>query len=84
MQYLSWLGKVLTGDLGTSARNQQPVTALLAQSVGATMQLAASAMIIALIIAIPVGIISAVKPGSLLDSVATTFARPESTGWLPT
>jgi len=74
LQYVSWLGKVVTGDLGTSARNQQPVTALLAQSVGATMQLAASAMVIALIIAVPVGIISAVKPGSLLDSVATTFA----------
>ncbi len=74
LQYVSWLGKVLTGDLGTSARNQQPVTALLAQSVGATVQLALSAMVIALVIAIPVGIISAVKPGTWIDSVATTFA----------
>jgi peptide/nickel transport system permease protein len=74
MQYLSWLGKVVTGDLGTSARNQQPVRALLAQSVGPTVQLAATAMAIALLIAIPIGIISAVRPGSWLDVIGTTFA----------
>lgn len=74
MQYLSWLGKVVVGDLGISARNQQPVTMLLAQSIGPTVQLAFTAMVIALIIAIPVGIISAVKPGSWLDVIATTFA----------
>ncbi len=74
LQYLSWLGKIVTGDLGTSARNQQPVTALLAQSIGPTMQLAFTAMLIALVIAVPVGIISAVKPGSWADSVGTVFA----------
>jgi peptide/nickel transport system permease protein len=74
MQYLSWLGKVAVGDLGISARNQQPVTVLLAQSIGPTVQLAFTAMVIALFIAIPVGIISAVKPGSWLDVIATTFA----------
>src|SRR3712207_2740923 len=61
LQYLSWLGKIVTGDLGTSARNQQPVTALLAQSIGPTMQLAFTAMLIALLIAVPVGIMSAVR-----------------------
>jgi peptide/nickel transport system permease protein len=74
MQYLSWLGKIVTGDLGTSARNSQPVTALLAQSIGPTVQLAFTAMLVALIIAIPVGIISAVKPGSWADIVGTVFA----------
>lgn len=74
MQYLSWLGKVVVGDLGISARNQQPVTLLLSQSIGPTVQLAFTAMVIALMIAIPVGIISAVKPGSWLDIIATTFA----------
>ncbi len=74
LQYLSWLGKIVTGDLGTSARNQQPVTALLAQSIGPTIQLALTAMLIALVIAVPVGIISAVKPGSWADTIGTTFA----------
>lgn len=74
LQYLSWLGKIVTGDLGTSARNQQPVTALLAQSIGPTMQLAFTAMLIALVIAVPIGIISAVKPGSWADVIGTVFA----------
>ena len=74
LQYLTWLGKIVTGDLGTSARNQQPVTALLAQSIGPTMQLALTAMLIALLIAVPIGILSAVKPGSLADTIGTTFA----------
>ena len=74
LQYLSWLGKIVTGDLGTSARNQQPVTALLAQSIGPTLQLALTAMLIALVIAVPIGIISAVKPGSWADTIGTVFA----------
>jgi peptide/nickel transport system permease protein len=74
LQYLSWLGKIVTGDLGTSARNQQPVTALLAQSIGPTLQLALTAMLIALTIAVPIGIISAIKPGSWADVVGTIFA----------
>jgi peptide/nickel transport system permease protein len=74
LQYLSWLGKILTGDLGTSARNQQPVTALLAQSIGPTVQLALTALLIALVIAVPIGIVSAVKPGSWADFIGTVFA----------
>lgn len=74
LQYTTWLGKIVTGDLGTSSRNQQPVTVLLAQSIWPTIQLAVTAMLIALVIAVPIGIISAIKPGSLADSVGTTFA----------
>ena len=74
LQYVTWLGKILSGDLGTSSRNQQPVTALLAQSIGPTLQLAFTAMLIALVIAVPIGIISAVKPGSWADTIGTVFA----------
>jgi peptide/nickel transport system permease protein len=74
LQYVTWLGKILTGDLGTSSRNQQPVTVLIAQSIGPTVQLAFTAMVIALIIAVPIGIISAVKPGSWADVIGTVFA----------
>jgi peptide/nickel transport system permease protein len=74
LQYLSWAGKVLLGDFGLSARNQQPVSLLISQALPATMQLAATAMVIALLIAVPVGIISAVRPNSKFDVLGTTFA----------
>src|SRR4026208_2209287 len=64
VQYLSWVSKMLVGDFGHSAHYQQPVTALVGQSIGPTFQLAVTAMLIALLIAIPIGIISAVRPGS--------------------
>jgi len=74
IQYASWLGRILTGDLGNSAHYQTPVSQLIGQSIGPTVQLAVSAMLIALIIAVPIGIISATRPGSWLDIVGTTFA----------
>jgi peptide/nickel transport system permease protein len=74
IQYASWLGRILAGDLGSSAHYQAPVTLLIAQSIGPTLQLAISAMFIALIISVPVGIISATRPGSWLDIIGTTFA----------
>src|SRR2546425_835533 len=74
LQYLSWAEKVATGDLGRSARSQQPVTWLIFQSIGPTVQLACSAMVIALLIALPIGVISAVRPGSWADLFGTLFA----------
>ncbi len=74
VQYASWLGRILTGDLGNSAHYQAPVTLLIAQSIGPTVQLALTAMLIALLISVPIGIISAARPGSWLDIVGTTFA----------
>ena len=74
VQYMSWVSKMLVGDFGNSAHYQQPVTALIGQSIGPTVQLAITAMIIALVIAVPIGIVSAVKPGSWLDVVGTTLA----------
>jgi peptide/nickel transport system permease protein len=74
VQYASWLGRILTGDLGISAHYSAPVTLLIAQSMGPTVQLTISAMLIALLISVPIGIISAARPGSWLDIVGTTFA----------
>jgi peptide/nickel transport system permease protein len=74
VQYLSWVSKMLVGDFGNSAHYQQPVTMLVGASIVPTVQLALMSMIIALVIAIPVGIISAVKPGSWLDVIGTTIA----------
>ncbi len=74
VQYLHWIGGVLQGDLGESMRIKQPVASLIADKLPVTLQLASMAMIFALLIGIPAGILSAVKKGSLWDTGANLFA----------
>ena len=64
VQYVDWASRVVRGDLGTSTRTQLPVSQLLVQRIGPTVQLSAMAMLLGVLVAIPVGIISAVKPNS--------------------
>ncbi|MDR2309906.1 MAG: ABC transporter permease [Brucellaceae bacterium] len=66
-QYTSWLGRILTGDFGVSIRTEKPVLDLIVQKLPVTLQLAAFAMIVALLIGVPSGIISAVRKGTLTD-----------------
>ncbi|ANF58151.1 ABC transporter permease [Halotalea alkalilenta] len=73
-QYLYWLGDVLRGDLGTSLRTNQPVTELILQKLPVTIQLAVMAMIFAVLIGIPAGIIAAVRKNTLLDYLANLVA----------
>ena len=61
VQYVYWVKGVLTGDLGESMRIKQPVLDLVLQKLPVTMQLASMAIVIALLIGITAGIISAVK-----------------------
>ncbi|MBK5926357.1 ABC transporter permease [Rhodobaculum claviforme] len=74
VQYLNWLGNVLRGDLGMSLRTRQPVTALIAEKLPVTFQLAVMAMLFAIVIGIPMGILSAVKKGTWLDYIANIIA----------
>lgn len=74
VQYGHWMAGVLTGDLGTSLRTNQPVTELIAQKLPVTIQLAVMAMIIAMLIGIPAGILSAVKKGGPVDHIANIVA----------
>jgi len=74
MRYLYWLGGVLQGDLGESLRIQQPVTDLILQKLPVTLQLAAMAMVIALIIGITAGIVSAVLKDTAWDYAANIIA----------
>lgn len=67
IQYIYWLQGVLTGNLGESMRLKAPVTDLVLAKLPVTLQLATMAMIIALVIGVSAGIISAVKRGSRLD-----------------
>ena len=74
VQYFHWIGNALTGDLGVSLRTQQPVVTLLAQKLPVTFQLATMALIIAVVIGIPAGIISAYHKGTWIDWVANVGA----------
>lgn len=73
LQYVDWLGLVLRGNLGTSTRMNQPVTQVIGQRLPNTIKLAGVSLVLTLLIAIPLGIIAAVKQYSLLDYVLTTF-----------
>lgn len=66
-QYLSWLGRIMTGDFGVSIRTEKPVLELILQKLPVTLQLAAFAMFVALLIGVPAGIISPVRKGTLTD-----------------
>jgi peptide/nickel transport system permease protein len=74
MQYGRWIAGVLQGDLGESMRIKQPVAQLVVEKLPVTLQLATMAMLIALLIGIPAGILSAVKKGSAWDVGANVFA----------
>jgi peptide/nickel transport system permease protein len=74
VQYAKWLGSALQGDLGRSIRSNQPVTEAIRERLPATIQLSLLSVLVSLIIAIPVGIISAMRRNSPLDTTATTFA----------
>src|SRR6478752_7600807 len=70
VQYVYWVKGVLSGDLGESLRIKVPVRELIAQKLPVTLQLAS----MAIVIAIPAGIISAVKKGTAWDYGANIFA----------
>ena len=74
VQYLAWLGQVLRGDLGQSIRTNQPVTLLIWQKLPVTVELAFLSMLVALIIALPVGVLSAVRKNTAVDYFGTLFA----------
>jgi peptide/nickel transport system permease protein len=74
VQYVYWLGGVLRGDLGESLRIQKPVTALIAEKLPVTIELACLAIVIALAIGIPAGIVSAIAKGTWWDYAANAVA----------
>jgi peptide/nickel transport system permease protein len=74
-QYVTWAGRALTGDLGVSFRSGDTVMSLIAERLPATLTLAFCAIALALLIAIPLGTISALRPRSLVDRVATVVSQ---------
>jgi len=74
IQYVRWLTSALQGDLGFAYGYGEPVLRLIGKHIPATVQLQLAALLLALVIAIPIGIISATRQYSLLDNVVTSFA----------
>jgi len=74
MQYLAWMGQVLQGNLGLSMRTEVPVTTLIAQTLPVTLQLALMAMTLALVVGVPLGILAAVRKGTLVEASANVAA----------
>ncbi|MCY3977473.1 MAG: ABC transporter permease [Chloroflexi bacterium] len=74
-QYLTWLAKAARGDFGQSLLNGQDVAPQLLGRIGPSFELAIVSLVIGLVIAFPIGIISALKPGSAIDIVATVFSQ---------
>ncbi len=74
LRYAYWVGAALQGDLGESVRTQQPVLELVAQKLPVTLQLAFMAIVIALLIGIPAGIVAAVKRGTVWDTAVNALS----------
>ena len=72
-QYLIWLGDVLTGDLGSSIRLNRPVTQMLGERIWVSLQLATAAMLFALIVSIPLGIVASIRRNTWVDYLATGY-----------
>lgn len=71
VQYVNWLGDVLQGNLGTSYRTYEPITQQLLRSLPITLEIAILAIVMSVIVAIPLGVLSAVRQNSISDLVAT-------------
>ncbi|KQO66044.1 peptide ABC transporter [Methylobacterium sp. Leaf87] len=74
VRYVLWAGGVLQGDLGGSIRLQKPVIDLVVEKLPVTLELACLAMLVALVIGVPMGILSAVKRGTAADTIANGVA----------
>ncbi len=74
VQYVAWLGRALTGDFGQSHYLNEPVAEVIFERLPTTMLLGACALGFALLLSIPLGVLAAIRPNSLIDRVALTIA----------
>jgi ABC-type dipeptide/oligopeptide/nickel transport system permease component len=73
-QYAAFLRGAVTGDLGRSLRTNRPVVRDIGERMPATIELALAAMLVAVLLALPLGIVAAVRAGTTIDHAATTIA----------
>ena len=74
VQYGVWLARVLQGDLGRSIRTNQPVSEAIVQRLPVTIELALLAVAISLVVAVPAGIVAAIRRNSTADVASTVFS----------
>lgn len=74
VQYFNWVRSIATGDLGRSIQTHHPVSDLISERILVTAQLAAAGWMIAIAIAIPLGIVAALHRNSWIDHIATVLA----------
>lgn len=74
VRYAKWFKEMITGSFGISFRTRAPVIDLLQQRLPTTLWISGSALLLGIAIAIPIGVLSAVKQYSVFDQVATTLA----------
>lgn len=74
IQYIHWMGRIIHGDLGKSYMTGEDVSKAIFRCFKVTLKLAVISMLVSLIIAIPLGIISALKKGTAIDDVCRFFA----------
>ena len=74
VQYAAWVGRLLRGDLGRSIRNGEPVLENVGRRLRPSLQLASLAMAISVVVAFPVGLLSAFRRRTAVDRAGTTFA----------
>ena len=74
VQYVKWVGRALRGDLGESIRTRDSVLGLIGRKLPITLQLAAYSLLVALVIAIPVGVLAAVRRNTPWDYLASSVS----------
>ena len=74
IQYVEWAKRALKGDLGDSPYLNQPVTQMLKERMGVTMTLGVCALAFALLLAIPLGTLAAIRPNSWIDRIALAIS----------
>jgi peptide/nickel transport system permease protein len=74
VQYVDWLIGILQGDLGNSYLSGRPVVELLAEALPPTLQLSTAALVVALVVAVPAGVLSAVHQGEWIDTLSQLAA----------
>jgi peptide/nickel transport system permease protein len=74
VQYWDFLSRAVTGDFGRSLKFNEPVMKLIAERLPATLELAFASLVIAILIAVPLGVYSAIKHNSLLDHAGMSIA----------
>jgi len=73
VQFLDFISRAVTGDFGNSIRYKTPALPLVLERLPATLELALLAMLMAMVVAIPLGLVAGSRPGSLWDSVARSL-----------